>query len=78
MECKSTNELNDILVETVKTATKFSVPMLSVETVLGMMTNLPCNITPSVPGDQVIKNCLEFYEFSSLSLYRGKLGFILL
>ena len=31
----------------------FSVPMLSVETVLGMMTNLPCNITPSVPGDQV-------------------------
>lgn len=24
------------------------------ETVLGMMTNLPCNITPSVPGDQVL------------------------
>ena len=31
-----------------------SVPLLSVETVLGMMTNLPCNITPSVPGDQVL------------------------
>ena len=32
----------------------FPVPLLSVETVLGMMTNLPCNITPSVPGDQVL------------------------
>merc|ERR550532_564854 len=31
-----------------------NVPLLSVETVLGMMTNLPCNITPSVPGDQVL------------------------
>ena len=31
-----------------------AVPLLSVETVLGMMTNLPCNITPSVPGDQVL------------------------
>jgi len=31
-----------------------NVPVLSVETVLGMMTNLPCNITPSVPGDQVL------------------------
>ena len=30
------------------------VPVLAVETVLGMMTNLPCNITPSVPGDQVL------------------------
>ena len=39
----------------------FSVPMLSVETVLGMMTNLPCNITPSVPGDQVY-SIKSFYE----------------
>ena len=31
-----------------------SVPMMRVETVSGMLTNLPCNITPSVPGDRVL------------------------
>ena len=28
--------------------------MMKVETVSGMLTNLPCNITPSVPGDRVL------------------------
>ena len=28
--------------------------MMRVETVSGMLTNLPCNITPSVPGDRVL------------------------
>ena len=37
-----------------KDMTISAVPVLAVETVLGMMTNLPCNITPSVPGDQVL------------------------
>ena len=32
----------------------FPVPMMKVETVSGMLTNLPCNITPSVPGDRVL------------------------
>jgi len=31
-----------------------NVPMMRVETVSGMLTNLPCNITPSVPGDRVL------------------------
>jgi len=31
-----------------------NVPMMKVETVSGMLTNLPCNITPSVPGDRVL------------------------
>ena len=30
------------------------VPMMNVRTVVGMLTNLPCNITPSVPGDRVL------------------------
>ena len=32
----------------------FSVPLMKVETVSGMLANLPCNITPSVPGDRVL------------------------
>ena len=32
----------------------FPVPMMKFETVSGMLTNLPCNITPSVPGDRVL------------------------
>lgn len=31
-----------------------NVPTMSVQTVAGMLTNLPCNITPSVPGDRVL------------------------
>jgi len=31
-----------------------NVPMMKVQTVSGMLTNLPCNITPSVPGDRVL------------------------
>ena len=30
----------------------FSVPLTFVQSVSGMLTNLPCNITPSVPGDK--------------------------
>ena len=30
------------------------VPVTHVGTVLGMLTNLPCNITPSLPGDRVL------------------------
>ena len=42
--------------------------MLAVETVLGMMTNLPCNITPSVPGDQV-NSFLSSFIFSICILF---------
>ena len=32
-------------------------PLTFVQSVSGMLTNLPCNITPSVPGD---KDCFQW------------------
>ncbi len=38
----------------------FSVPVTNVQTVSGMLTNLPCNITPTVAGDKV--NLVLWYK----------------
>lgn len=37
-----------------------SVPLTSVQSVAGMLTNLPCNITPALPGDKV--NLVLWYK----------------
>jgi hypothetical protein len=34
--------------------------MTSVQSVAGMLTNLPCNITPALPGDKV--NLVLWYK----------------
>ena len=43
-----------------------SVPMMKVQTVAGMLTNLPCNITPSGEKDTKIMRSNVVYAFVNM------------